>query len=86
MEIEDHRRYEIELARVMEVVERQKNNKKMPLLVYQLLDEMAWRRSEDQSKRHFYELSGNLSNLYTSGSIDKAIIWKELEEDINDKI
>lgn len=67
-------------------MEKQRNNKKLPLLVYQLIDDMTRRRLDDQSKRHFYEQSGNLSNLYTSTSIDKALIWKELEEDINEKI
>lgn len=43
-------------------------------------------RIEDQSTRHFYETSGNLSNLYTGTAVEKAIIWKELEEDINEKI
>jgi uncharacterized protein YoxC len=58
----------------------------MPLLVYSLFDEMTKRRIEDMSKRHFYELSGKLSNLYTSSSLDKAISTKELEEDINEKV
>ena len=58
----------------------------MPLLVYQLIDEMVKWRIEDQSKWHFYETSGNLSNLYTATAIEKAIIWRELEEDINEKI
>lgn len=47
MEIEDQRWYEIEIAWILEVIEKQKNNKKMPLLVYQLLDELVKRRIED---------------------------------------
>ena len=58
----------------------------MPLLVYQLLDEMAKRRRSDFEVRSFYELSGKLSNLYTSSALDRAFLRKEHKFKIDEKI
>eukprot|EP00344_Euplotes_crassus_P009321 CAMPEP_0197016988 /NCGR_PEP_ID=MMETSP1380-20130617/79288_1 /TAXON_ID=5936 /ORGANISM="Euplotes crassus, Strain CT5" /LENGTH=1521 /DNA_ID=CAMNT_0042444029 /DNA_START=1979 /DNA_END=6544 /DNA_ORIENTATION=- len=86
MEFEAFKKESEGFEKINELLEEKKGDKDLPLMVYKGLEEIVNRRLDDQSKKHFYELSGKLSNLYTNIAFDKALARKNLEEDMNDKV
>lgn len=74
------------MEKIMEVMESEKSNKKMPLMVYQLLDEMLKDATESLMKRQLYEQGGTLANLYASRGIEKVINRKSIEEEFKQKM
>jgi hypothetical protein len=85
MNFDAQKKMEKALELIKKTMKDRKNDKKLPLLIYKMLDEMIRNRLDDQNKMQFYELSGNLANLYTSIAFEKALMRKELEEDLDEK-
>jgi len=86
MEFEAYKKETEAYENINKIIEDGKGQNDLPLKVYKLLEDMIGKRLDDQSKIQFYELSGNLSNLYTDIAFEKALARKNLEEDMNDKV
>jgi len=86
MEFEAFKRETEGFESINKLLEDKKGEKDLPLLIYKGLEEIVNKRFDDQSKKHFYELAGKLSNLYTNIAFEKALNRKNLEEDMNDKV
>ena len=86
MAFDAFKREEEIIKQIEKLIEDEKGNKDLPLKVYNMLENMAAQRMDDQTKMNFYEVSGRLSNLYTDVAFERALNKKNLEEDINDKV
>uniref|UniRef100_A0A7S3JI35 Uncharacterized protein n=1 Tax=Euplotes harpa TaxID=151035 RepID=A0A7S3JI35_9SPIT len=86
MEFEAFKRENEALEMINKTLVDKKGNKELPLILYKMIEDMINDRLNDQEKIQFYELSGMLSNLYTTIAFDKALVRKNLEEDMNDKV
>ena len=86
MAFDAFKREEEAIKKIEKLIEDEKGNKDLPLKVYNMLEDMAAQRMDDQTKMNFYEISGRLSNLYTDVAFERALNKKNLEEDMNDKV
>ena len=86
MAFDAFKREEEAIKKIEKLIEDERGNKDLPLKVYNMLEDMAAQRMDDQTKMNFYEISGRLSNLYTDVAFERALNKKNLEEDMNDKV